>query len=183
MSRGTVKADAATDIISTDTSYVQGKKYPYDPEHGSSLHVRFKWENKDIYAQVEIGTKAGMGGNDLVWVKNNNGDVLYQKSFSREDACSGEKYSWYGPDMYRRESEWINVGGASPEKPSVKDLTKIKDKYYLNVTSSSNNVASLTYDYYYYKGDFKDYVPGTGTTENIIDYLTGYYYEIDKDPD
>ena len=173
-----IESVSATTIVSEDYSQEWGKNYPYDPDYGTSLASRFKYQNGKIYMQIELGTWRSTGW-DHIWLKNPEKNIIKQWDVQR--SLTGEEYHINGRSIYRKELEWVDIGGSKPT--NVTGVIYYKDgKYIYDLTSSSNGVKQYTYDYTWSNESYSEYVPSEGTSASVQDYLTGFYYIIDHNP-
>ena len=177
---------ASSTIVPVNGSWIDDDSYPSDTSHLTTLGCRFKYEGGKIYAQVQAGTYRRTTkpyGYDHIWMKNSDGEVFYRIDLDRSRYIVDSKTSYEvnGYTLYLRDCEWVNVGGAAPEKPSA-SISSSSGKYYLNISGSSNEVSKIAYDYDWSSGSKYEFVPGDGQLAPLNDFLTGYYYSIDTNP-
>ena len=156
--------------------------YPYSPEYGTTTESRLKYYKNHIYLQVEYGTWRTIGY-DHFWLKNNNSGQLI-RTWSESRAASkttGEPFNVNGKTVYRRDSGWIDIGGAVPNKPTGYFYNS-GTKYLYNFSGTSNGLATFSYDYSWTNGSKYEYVPSAGISASANDYITGFYYIIDQNP-
>lgn len=181
----------ASDVISVQASSTKVvpvswnscglKNFPYDSRYGTSLMGRYKYENGKIYAQIEMGTWRSSGW-DHVWLMD-RGRVIRTWDMRRADRANGATDVYYrdGRTVYRRELDWVQLEGVKPEKPKGY-FSRVNSDYFYDCTSSSNGAAYLQFDYSYSDSKGTQFVPEGGTLSSIEDYITGFYYSIDTNP-
>ena len=172
---------SSTKVVPISWSSCGLKKFPYDSRFGTSLTGRYKYENGKIYAQLEMGTWRSSGW-DHVWLMD-RGRVIRTWDMSRADRANGATDVYYrdGRTVYRRELDWVQLEGVKPEKPKGY-FSRVNSDYFYDCTSSSNGAAYLQFDYSYSDSKGTQFVPEGGTLSSIEDYITGFYYSIDTNP-
>ena len=171
-------------LTSEDYFYEESKHYPYHQEYGTSSNSRYKWQNGHIYIQIEYGTwRTGWNaGYDHFWLKDINGNIVKQWTESRSEAkTTGELYQADGHNVYRRDSGWIDIGGAKPSIP-VCYFSSSGENYGYYFESTANGIARFSYDYSWTSGNKYEYIEGDGLTSEAEDPIVAFYYWIDQSP-
>ncbi len=171
-------------LTSENYSYEESKHYPYHEEYGTSTESRYKWQDGHIYIQIEYGTwRTGRNaGYDHFWLKDSDGNIIRRWTESRTAAkITGELYQADGHNVYRRDSGWIDIGGAKPSVP-VYYFHSNDQNYNYYFESTANGIARFSYDYEWTSGGKYEYVEGGGLSSEAEDPIVAFYYCIDKSP-
>lgn len=177
----TIPAKALT---SEDFSYTEYEKYPDDASYGTSTEARYSYSNGHIYVQIQVATHATRGY-DHVWMKNSSGTELHSRwVLSRANASSECDTSYWGNGVYwyRRSLDWVDIGGAKPSSPNIK-FSYVNGTYTCDFSGTENNTSNIYHDYEWSNGSSYEFVPGDGTLVGVTDYITSFYYTIDKSSD
>lgn len=188
--------------------------YPYRPDQTTSYQNRFLWSGNKIYTKVDYTTwiKDGYLGKtyyqDAHWdggtyidhqiarkffgvdhfaLKNlATGGTIALWDAPRMDAIYGEVFNngTCPPTLYRRETGWIDIGGAVPNIPTgyfTRDAGN--KKYFFNVSGTAGKLAQVKADFYFTSSAGNSYVDtGSGISSQAEDYVTKFFYIINDQP-
>lgn len=175
--QSTVSVNAA--IVKDSYCYEGRKHYPYNGLYGTSTASRFKYYGGKIYIQVELGTWR-FNGWDHVWLKNSEGNIIRNWDVKRSPSDDGVNID--NKIVYRKELDWIDIGGIKPNRPEG-EVIKSGDSYEYDFSGTPNKTATFTYDYYWSNSTSSEYDPSPGISASVTDYLTSFYYIIDNNPE
>ena len=177
----TIPAKALT---SEDFSCTEYEKYPDDASYGTSTEARYSYSNGHIYVQIQVATHATRGY-DHVWMKNSSGTELHSRwVLSCANASSECDTSYWGNGVYwyRRSLDWVDIGGAKPSSQNIK-FSYVNGTYTCDFSGTENNTSNIYHDYEWSNGSSYEFVPVDGTLVGVTDYITSFYYTIDKSSD
>lgn len=177
----TIPAKALT---SEDFSCTEYEKYPDDASYGTSTEARYSYSNGHIYVQIQVATHATRGY-DHVWMKNSSGTELHSRwVLSCANASSECDTSYWGNGgyWYRRSLDWVDIGGAKPSSQNIK-FSYVNGTYTCDFSGTENNTSNIYHDYEWSNGSSYEFVPVDGTLVGVTDYITSFYYTIDKSSD
>lgn len=167
-------------LIKENFSYTAPIENPqYDDEYGTTTTARHKYVEGHIYVQIIVGMHM-YKGYDHIWIKNDNGEELHDRwVLNRADATSGTYYYNNG-GMYRRELDWVDIGGAKPSNPDIK-FSYVNGVYTCDFSGTENPTANIYHDYEWTSDYSSEYEPSSGTLVGVTDYITSFYYTIDQE--
>ncbi len=168
-------------MVGEDYFYEDNKQFSeYDPEYGTTTSVRFKYENRHIYVQMQVCTWRFKGW-DHIWLDDSQGRRIgyWDVQRSRE----GQAYVTNGHQAYRKEMPWVDIGGIKPDSPQG-NIIKVNDRYYYDFSATPNTTAAFRFDYFHTTDNNNvSFESSDGTAAGVTDYITSFNYVIDENPD